>query len=127
MAGGESTAVNYYHYSGEIDPATGLPVGGLGDLINDEFNAPNAVSPDPRLVAATNLSPMYQDEFILGAQKDLGNNWMVGVRAIYRDIKAGMDDYCGHQPLQRWAEENGYGTAGSPTSPTWVVGPRPAT
>jgi len=108
MAGGESTAVNYYHYSGQVDPVTGLPVGGLGPRINDEFHAPNAVSPDPRLVAATNLSPMYQDEFILGAQKDLGNNWMVGVRGIYRDIKAGMDDYCGHQALQRWAEENGY-------------------
>jgi hypothetical protein len=124
MAGGESTAINYYYYSGQIDPATGLPVGGLGERINPVFNAPNPVAPDPHSVAATNLSPMYQDEFILGAQVQINQNWMVGARGIYRDVKAGMDDICMHQPIQRWLEENGYPDAWWADS-AYVGGPAP--
>lgn len=108
MSGGESTAVNYYHYSGQVDPATGLPVGGLGALINPTKNEPNPVEPNPHTVAASNLSPMYQDEFILGAQVQLSDKWMAGLRAISRNVKSGMDDFCGHQALQKWAEDNGY-------------------
>ena len=109
MAGGESgTAVNYYYWDGELDEATGLPANGLGDRINAQFNEPHLVVPNPQTVAATNLSPMYQDEFILGAQFQMPSDWTIGARAISREVKAGMDDICMHQPLQRWAEENGY-------------------
>ena len=124
MAGGESTAVNFYHYSGQIDSATGLPVGGLGARINAVFNAPNPVAPDPNTVAATNLSPMYQDEFILGAQFQISQNWMLGLRGISREVKAGMDDICMHQPIQRWLEENGYPDAWWADS-SYVGGPAP--
>lgn len=131
MSGGESTAVNYYLYSGQIDPATGLPVGGLGTRLNPVFNEPNPVAPNPQSVAATDLSPMYQDEYILGAQFQLSNAWMLGVRGIVREVKAGMDDICMHQPVQRWLEENGYdgaywadsAYAGGPAPTCYMINP----
>ena len=58
-------------------------------------------APDPRTVAATNLSPMYQDEYILGMQKQLNENWNIGLRGINRKVKDGFDDTCAHQPLVR--------------------------
>lgn len=106
-SGGDNIAQNYYLYSGVIDPVTGAPVGGLGAQLGpNDSSVP--VAPDPRTVAATNLTPMYQDELILGLQKDFGNNWTAGVRAIAREVKSGMDDYCGHQAFQTWAQDNGY-------------------
>jgi hypothetical protein len=106
-SGGDNTAVNYYHYSGLIDPVTGAPVGGLGTQIGpNDTSFP--VAPDPRTVAANNLTPMFQDEFILGFQREMGNNWTLGARAIYRIVKNGMDDYCGHQAFQTWAADNGH-------------------
>lgn len=109
MSGGESNyAENFYYWDGQLDMATGLPKNGLGARINPTFNAPIVSIPNPATVAATNLSPMYQDEFILGAQFEMPGDWMLGLRGISREVKAGMDDICMHKPLQRWAEENGY-------------------
>ena len=109
MAGGESGyATNYYYWDGQLDTATGLPANGLGARINAEFNEPHVITPNPATVAATNLKPMYQDEFILGAQFELNMDWMLGFRAIHRKVGDGMDDFCAHKPLQRWAEEQGY-------------------
>lgn len=110
MAGGDNTAENFYLYDGQIDPVTGAPAHGLGAEIGPH-DASVPVAPDPRTVAATNLKPMYQDEIILGVQKQLANDWMVGVRGIQREVKAGMDDYCAHQGFQKWAEDNGYDNA----------------
>ena len=107
LSGGDNTAVNYYNYSGQIDPVTGAPVGGLGTQIGPNDTS-KPVAPDARTVAASNLTPMYQDEFILGLQKDFGNSWTGGVRGIFREVKNGMDDYCGHQSFQTWANDNGY-------------------
>jgi len=109
MAGGESGyATNYYYWDGQIDPVTGLPANGLGPRINAQFNEPFVITPNPATVSATNLKPMYQDEFILGAQFEVSPDWMVGFRGIRREVGNGMDDFCAHKPLQRWAEENGY-------------------
>ena len=107
LAGGDNIQENFYFYDGVIDPVTGAPANGLGAIIGPE-NTTQPHAPDPRTVAATNLSPMYQDEFILGVQKDFGNNWTAGVRGIWRKVKDGMDDYCSHQPFLDWAEDNGF-------------------
>ncbi|HWS77529.1 MAG TPA: TonB-dependent receptor [Thermomonas sp.] len=108
MAGAEGYTENFYYYSGQIDPVTGAPVGGLGAPIGATLPSGNPVAPDPRTVAAINLSPMYQDEFILGAQFEMPGNWMLGARGVSRKVKSGMDDFCGHKPYQQWAEDNGY-------------------
>lgn len=38
------------------------------------------------------LDPMYQDEFIVGYQQVLGDNWSWGVKATYRDLGSSLED-----------------------------------
>src|SRR5690606_13445340 len=69
-------------------------------------------------IASTNLKPMYQDEYILGFQKQLTDNTSFGVRGIYRDLKRAIDDVCDIRPIYQWADDNGYDTAvGNPSFP----------
>jgi hypothetical protein len=96
----------FYNFTGK-DPAT-LAALGLGPeigqaIINGSRNAPN-----PGTIADTKLAPMSQDEFILGFQKALANNWTFGVKAMHRKVNDGMDDYCGHTGIAKWAKDNGY-------------------
>lgn len=104
--GSEATLIEYFYVTG-YDPATGLPVGQgaqIGpSLLNGSYEAPN-----PASVASTNLQPMYQDEYILGAQAQLNEFWTAGARVIRREVKKGMDDTCVRQPFIDWAEDNGY-------------------
>ena len=70
----------FYTYTG-VDPVTGAPTGrptpdcGSAPYLNNEFG----VAKDPRTIADNNLKPMYQDEYILGFQAQLTDNWSVGV------------------------------------------------
>ncbi|MGH8241599.1 MAG: TonB-dependent receptor domain-containing protein, partial [Steroidobacteraceae bacterium] len=82
-----------------VDPATAAPLG-LTSLntfrfINGEFGE----AKDARTIASKNLDPMYQDEFILGAQMALTQHQNVGARAIYRELKAAIDDNCDYAPI----------------------------
>ena len=103
--GSEYQESNWFYVTG-WDNATGLPTGqGAkigGTLANGSLEAPN-----PASVASTNLTPMYQDEYILGAQFQLNDLWTLGVRGIAREMKAGMDDACTRQPFLDWAEDEG--------------------
>ncbi|KGQ17812.1 Oar protein [Lysobacter dokdonensis DS-58] len=104
-SGAEATTTEFFQYTA-VDPITGAPTLGaqLGPLgLNGSFEAPN-----PATVASANLSPMYQDEYILGMQMALNENWNIGLRGIKRKIKDGFDDTCAHQPLLDWATDNGY-------------------
>lgn len=106
-------AESYFTYTG-IDAVTGAPTGltpilnpSNGELVrylNNEFGADK----DPRTIAQEDLDPMYQDEYILGFQKQLTSNFSLGLRATYRDLKAAIDDQCDYRPIFEWAEENGY-------------------
>ena len=49
---------------------------------------------------------MYQDEYILGFQAQLTDNMSGGVRGIYRDLKAAIDDQCDYRPIYAYAAEN---------------------
>ncbi|MFT3761041.1 MAG: TonB-dependent receptor [Pseudoxanthomonas sp.] len=78
----------------EVDPATGAPIdptprGPLG-YINAETGHPHVAE----TVAAKNLDPQYQDEYILGFQAQVTDNASLGVRGIYRELKAAIDDNC---------------------------------
>ncbi len=62
--------------------------------------------PDPGTIADTDLNPMNQDEFILGVQKALSKQLIVGAKVTYRKINAGMDDYCDHTRIADWITAN---------------------
>src|SRR5690606_19492280 len=72
--------------------------------LNNEFG----VGKNPETIASQNLDPMYQDEYIIGAQKQLTDNFSVGVRGIYRDLKRAIDDSCNYRPIIQWAYDNGF-------------------
>ncbi|OGT58497.1 MAG: hypothetical protein A3E01_09800 [Gammaproteobacteria bacterium RIFCSPHIGHO2_12_FULL_63_22] len=95
----------FYSFTG-VDPVTGAPTGLVqtsGDrYLNNEFG----VGKNPLTIADQSLSPMYQDEYILGFQAKLTDNMSGGVRGIYRDLKAAIDDQCDYRPIYAYAYEN---------------------
>lgn len=95
-----------YFFSG-ADPVTGAPLGLVARnnlrYVNGEFGeAKNA-----KTIASKNLDPMYQDEFILGAQMRITNHQNIGARAIYRELKAAIDDNCDYTPILAAGEAAG--------------------
>lgn len=104
-SGAEQTTDEFFQFSA-IDPTTGAPT--LGTQLGVARVNGSTSAPLPATVAAANLDPMYQDEYILGFQAALSDLWSVGLRAIHREIKSGFDDTCSHQAFQDWADDNGY-------------------
>lgn len=47
---------------------------------------------DPKIVAAVDLKSEYQDEFILGFDKQLSKNWVYGAKATFRELENAIDD-----------------------------------
>jgi hypothetical protein len=90
----------YFTYTG-ID-ANGIPTGltpveGVGGTAppgpvsaDNELGQPK----DARQVTASNLKAQYQDEFILGFDKTLGDKWVYGAKLTYRSLKTAIDDEC---------------------------------
>ena len=95
-AGSSLYTREYYTYTG-ID-ANGIPTGlepidtskgpGAPFSANQEYGQPR----DPHTSASTNLKSEYQDEYILGFDKKLGDAWVYGVKATYRDLRNAIDD-----------------------------------
>ena len=90
-----------------VDPTTGAPIGFVpyGNVVY--LNNANNTTPDPRTVAAKGLGAYYQDEYILGFEKQLAPNWTFGAKAIYRNLKNIIDDMCDTRPFEAYAQRNG--------------------
>ena len=84
---------DYYTYSG---------INADGSPIVDQHLSPGPVSSngeygspvDPLDFAPSDLESMYQDEYILGFEKTLGEDYNVGAKFTFRDLKSAMDDVC---------------------------------
>ena len=102
---GESYTESYYTYSGR-DPVTAKPLNlvqiGKTSIISDGGLAL------PATIADINLSPMSQDEYILGFQKAVAKGWTAGVKYTHRKINNGMDDWCDPPSVGAWMKANGY-------------------
>jgi hypothetical protein len=96
----------WYTFEG-TDPVTGQPTGikPISDV--NYVNGSDGTTPDPRSVAATGLKAYYQDEYILGFDKQLGNDWAFGSKVTLRKLKSSIDDFCDSRPFERYAERNG--------------------
>jgi len=106
LAGAELDYNEWYTFTG-IDPVTGAPIN-LGPQVGPRNYSSNGEVADPRTVVDNNLKPMYQDEYILGWQWEFVPNWTAGVRGVYRELRAGMDDICAGDGAHAWALANGY-------------------
>jgi outer membrane receptor protein involved in Fe transport len=83
----------YYTYTG-VDPSTGAPTGLTQTGSTGSPDGENGTPKDPRQVSATNLRPQYIDEYVLGFDKKLGDNWVYGAKATYRHLGTVIDDEC---------------------------------
>lgn len=81
------------------DPAGPGPVSA-----NGEFGQ----VPNPNEVTATNLEAQYQDEFILGFDQQLGEDWVYGAKATYRTLGSLVDDGCFAKPIVQAVKDAGY-------------------
>lgn len=97
------------------DPRTQAPVG-LSPFIGNPQIINSGDLPDPGTIADTRLKPMNQDEYMVGFQKALTKSWNFGVKYTHRKINDGMDDFCGHYPMEQYAADNGYADAFATTS-----------
>lgn len=107
-AAGSTYTMEYFSFTG-IDPNTGTPLGltALGDgpySSNNEYGQ----APDPASVAAKGLKSHFQDEFVLGLEKQLSDSLVFGARYVFRDLKSAIDDVCDWRPAYNWAIDNGY-------------------
>ncbi len=106
----------YYSYTG-VDPVTGAPTG-LTRIVNPNTGSTatrylNGEDGQPKYAAgyaAKNLDPMYQDEYILGFQKQLSDNFSMGVRGIFRDLKRAIDDNCDYAVVLEASDAAGAGS-----------------
>ncbi|MGP1667220.1 MAG: TonB-dependent receptor domain-containing protein, partial [Rhodanobacter sp.] len=111
QAGAPYYTRQYFTYTG-ID-AQGQPTGltpidtsrGLGAPIsaNSEYGQPK----DPKMVTATNLKSEYQDEFIAGFDKTLGDAWVYGAKATYRNLRTAIDDFGDPSAIQAKMDQMG--------------------
>jgi TonB-dependent Receptor Plug Domain. len=93
-AGASLYTREYFAYTG-ID-ANGVPTGltpiksSTGGPIsaNLEYGIPR----DPKTATSSTLKSEYQDEYIVGFDKKLGDSWVYGAKATYRNLRNAIDD-----------------------------------
>ena len=108
-SGIEYTEVSYYNTTG-FDPATGLPTGKGAQIGPTSING-SKKAPEPTSVTSKGLTPMFQDEIIIGAQRRFDAGYTLGIRSVYRKVKNGMDDHCSRQPYISWMVSKGVAQA----------------
>lgn len=113
MTRGELFEHRFYSFASK-DPRTQAPVG-LGPEIGSAQIIGDGKLANPATIADRKLSPMNQDELILGFQQALTKDWTFGMKGISRRIKSGMDDYCSHIGFENWAKDKGYANFDSST------------
>ena len=87
MAGAELFTADWYILEGlnaDDTPQLGEYLGGV------QYS--DGTVPDVREVLDTSIKPMYQDEFILGYQTMLNDDWSLSVKFTHRDLKSVIDD-----------------------------------
>lgn len=100
LAGGENFYEEYYQLSGlnsDDTPQLGSQIGSRQVFASGEIA-------DPRQIVNQDLEPMYQDELMLGYQKDMGNGWSWGVTGIFRDLKSTLEDVAIDAALNSYAD-----------------------
>lgn len=107
LAGSESDYREFFAYTGGFGPAPKqIPV--LGAMLGSRLVTSDGKTPNPLSVVDPEIKPMHQDEFIIGMQKALANNWSMGVKYTHRKLRDAMDDICNDEGPTLWAQKNGY-------------------
>ena len=88
LAGAELYTHDYYVLEGVGDGD--IPV--LGNKLGDTVVFGDGTAPSPVSVRDSDLQAMYQDEFIIGYQGMLDEDWSIGIKYTRRELKSVIDD-----------------------------------
>lgn len=97
-AGGSLFTTQLFSFTG-VDPASDRPINMTAVGPVESANAEFGQSRDPRTARIKDLKSHYQDEYILGFDKQMTPELTVGARAIYRDLKSQVDDTADKRPV----------------------------
>ena len=103
MAGAELFTEEFFLFD-SID-ANGFPVG-LGQQIGTTSIFGDGTIADVKSLVDANITPMYQDELILGYEKEIFDGVRAGVRYIYRDLASTIEDVAIDAAVIAWAGNN---------------------
>lgn len=123
---------------GALDPVTGKPVAGLGNIlirgVNSSIGALGACRqvyldrgivatpvnqlscqvgssgavPPPESISALNVQATADDEFILGWERRVNSLWKVGATLTYRQLVTAADDLAIDDAVVAYCQANGY-------------------
>ncbi|MDN3379858.1 MULTISPECIES: TonB-dependent receptor [unclassified Pseudoalteromonas] len=93
LAGSELYTHDYYELDGV--GADDVPV--LGQKLGDTVVFGDGTAPSPVSVRDSGLQAMYQDEFILGYQGMINDDWSAGIKFTRRELKSVIDDASAEQ------------------------------
>jgi Carboxypeptidase regulatory-like domain len=82
----------------------------LGAFLGRDTVSPGGVQ-DPRTLVSTTLSSQKMDEFSGGYEFSRWDNWTFGIKAIYKDLKNGIEDGAVDRGMQNFAADNGLDVA----------------
>jgi len=127
MAGAELYAQQYYELPEDWDTNTAYITPGTTDHVDLDGQLFDTAVNGDALVAIggitvygdgtqagteettdRNLLPMYQDEWIIGAEHDFDNGWSMGVRFVHRKLGRMIEDIAIDAGVAEWAAANGY-------------------
>ena len=89
LAGSELFTEEWFALGGAINADGSVT---LGTKIGPTTTYSDGAVPDVREVIDTTIKPMYQDEFMLGYESELWNDWVGSVTYTYRNLGEGIED-----------------------------------
>ena len=98
--------INQRHYAKVIgfDETTNTPITGEDFRFND-YGDGTVAQPASTFVSA-NIDPMYSDEFSVGAQHAVNDDWMVGIQFKYNKLLSSVEDTNMSYAVKKWAAAN---------------------
>ena len=95
-AGGNLFTSEWFTYTGVNPDGTpsGLTALPPGHPVASSPSALSGAPPDPATVTAKGVKAEYQDEYVLGFQKQLSPKWFYGVKGVVRNLRNALDDVC---------------------------------
>ena len=89
LSGSELFTEDWYTLGGAIQPDGSVA---LGTQLGPTNVYGDGSIPDVETTIDTGIKPMYQDEFILGYETELGDGYVGSVSYTYRDLGRGIED-----------------------------------
>lgn len=115
-ASGVDDTTTYYYFTG-FDPKTGAPTGATpvnGTVANSQVvNSTSTAMPSVALFQAQEADPFYKEEWVLGYETQLTDDYSASVRGTYRFVGAALDDFCGPVANQHFCTLVNPGKSGS--------------